>query len=119
MKSLSLKNLRNKADALLSPTIIKLFPVCLLCGGNTQVAHHHFHKSKSNRLRYEIENLINLCASCHFKLHQNESKWASEIVRIKGLSWYEKLRVMEQGYVKVDRYFYEEAIDRFTKWLKL
>ena len=119
MKQSSIKTLRNKADSLLTPLTIKLKPKCLLCGGPTQVAHHHVHKSKSNRLRYHLENLINLCSGCHFKLHQNESKWASEIVRIKGMEWYENLRKIEQEYVKVDRFFYLKAIEYLNEVSKL
>ncbi len=96
---------------MLSPLVIKLKPNCLLCGKHINVANNHVHKSKSNRLRYYIENLINLCSGCHFKLHQNESKWASEIVRIKGMEWYENLRKVEQEYIKVDRNYYLSAIE--------
>lgn len=110
MKQPSIKILRNKADNLLTPLVIKLFPKCLLCGRDTEVAHHHVHKSKSNALRYKLINLINLCSSCHFKLHQNESFWASKIVEIKGLEWFRTLEKMKNETVKVDKFFYEEAI---------
>jgi len=83
-----MKYTQAKCDSLLSPIIILLFPRCLLCGNPTQVAHHHCHKSKSLTLRYDFKNLINLCHSCHLKLHFNESFWASKIVQIKGLRWF-------------------------------
>src|SRR5690606_34224726 len=75
----SIKTTRNKADALLTPIVKKLYPKCLLCNEPTQVAHHHVHKSASTRLRYELDNLINLCHPCHHRLHHNESFWASRI----------------------------------------
>lgn len=110
-----LSTMRNKCDALLSPLIIKLYPNCLLCGQKTQVAHHHKHKSSSTRLRYELDNLINLCNSCHYKLHQNESYWASKIVEIKGLEWFKKLDKMGWEYVKADVHFYIEQYERLKK----
>lgn len=82
---------QKKCDDLLSPIIIKFNPKCLLCGRKTQVAHHHVHKSKSLILRYNLDNLINLCHGCHFKLHHNESYWASVIVQKKGMKWFKKL----------------------------
>ena len=114
MKSPSLKTLRNKTDAILTPLIKALFPKCLLCGNPTQVAHHHIHKSKSNRVRYELTNLINLCNGCHFKLHQNESYWAGKIIEIKGMKWFKALDRLQREYVKVDRFFYEKNYDRLA-----
>jgi len=114
MISQSLKTLRNKCDKLLTPLIIKLFPRCLLCSRPTQVAHHHIHRSKSSRLRYELDNLINLCHACHLTLHHNESYWASKIINIKGLEWFKKLDIMKEEYVKVDRFFYINNYDRLS-----
>lgn len=102
----SLLTLRNKCDALLSPLMIGRHPKCLLCEKRTQVAHHHVHKSKSNRLRYELDNLIPLCNSCHFKLHQNESYWASKVVEIRGMKWFKKIDTLKNEIIKTDRAFY-------------
>ena len=117
MKSPTIKSVRNKCDKLLSPIIIKLYPRCLLCGGQTQVFHHHKHKSSSTRLRYEIENGIPLCNSCHYKLHQNESYWASKIVDIKGLDWFRKLDKLGTEIVKADVHFYLAQYERLKKML--
>jgi len=73
--------------------MVKLHPKCLFsgvndkCTKNTQVAHHHCHKSKSLTLRHDIKNLIPLCNHCHLMLHWNESYWGSKVVQIKGLAW--------------------------------
>jgi 5-methylcytosine-specific restriction endonuclease McrA len=107
VKSLTPSQWQKKCDALLSPIIIKLFPRCLLCNRPTQVAHHHVHKSKSSILRYDLENLINLCHSCHFALHQNESYYASRIVQIKGLEWFEGLQRKKDKINKVNVGWYE------------
>lgn len=111
---MTLKTLRNKCDAKLTPIIRAKHPKCLLdapnCTGATQVAHHHVHKSKSNRLRYELDNLIPLCNHCHIVLHHNESYWASKVVEKKGLAWFKKLDRMKNEYVKVDKVFYEKNL---------
>ena len=115
MKRNPIKTWRNKCDGLLTPIVKKLFPTCFLCGGETQVAHHHVHKSKSTRLRYELANLINLCGLCHFKLHQNESYWASIIVERKGIDWWRGLLRMSNETVKADIHFFKENYKRLSK----
>lgn len=95
-----------------------MYPNCLLCGGETQVAHHHVHKSKSTRLRYEIDNLINLCGSCHVKLHQNESYWGSRVTEIKGLDWFQGLDRKGREIVKADVHFYLENLNRLEELYK-
>jgi hypothetical protein len=105
-------SLRKKVDNLLTPWVKSKNPSCLLCGAQTQVAHHHVHKSQSSRLRYEEINLIPLCTPCHCKLHHNESYWASKVLEIKGVEWFKKLDKMKNEYVKTDRFFYEENYNR-------
>jgi hypothetical protein len=63
------------------------------------------------------ENLIPLCHHCHVVLHNNESYWASKIVERKGLDWFKRLDAMKNEYVKVDRFFYQEAIKRFSQFV--
>lgn len=118
MRKPTLKGMRKKADDLLTPIVIKLNPRCMLCGMSSQVAHHHVHKSKSTRLRYELDNLIPLCHSCHLKLHHNESYWASVIVRKKGQSWFDRLDRVGQEIVKADVYYYISNFERLTKILQ-
>lgn len=110
----SIKTIRNKADALLTPIIKKLHPYCLLCAGFTEVAHHHVHKSASTRLRYELDNLIPLCTKCHFKLHQNESFWASKIVEYRGMEWFQRIDRLGRELVKADVHFYIENHKRLS-----
>ena len=104
--------MRNKADALLTPIIKKMHPKCLLCGKDTEVGHHHVHKSSSTRLRYDLDNLINLCQHCHVVLHNNESFWASKIVGIKGLEWFQELEKKGRELVKADVHYYIENYER-------
>lgn len=101
-----LSTIRDKCDKLLTPIIKVLFPRCLLCGNETEVAHHHVHKSKSTRLRYHISNLINLCHKCHLKLHHNESYWASKIVEKRGIKWFQEIDKLKNEIVKADVHYY-------------
>ena len=107
--------LQTKCDSLLTPIIKKKYPRCLLCSNPTEVAHHHIHKSKSSILRYDLENLINLCNSCHLALHHNESYYASKIVKIKGLEWFDSLERKKNQIIKVDKYWYLNNLERLQK----
>lgn len=118
MKKLpSIKTVRTKCDNQLTPIIKRLYPYCLLCNQATEVAHHHVHKSKSTRLRYEISNLVNLCNSCHLKLHMNESYWASVIVEKRGLEWFRGLQKVKDEIVKADVHYYLRNLERLKKYL--
>ncbi len=102
--------LRNKADSLLTPIIKMMYPRCMLCPAETQVAHHFVHKSKSTRLRYELDNLIPLCHKCHQRLHHNESYEAGKIIQIKGLKWFNALEKLKNQVVKADWVWYSIQI---------
>jgi len=112
MRKLTVKSVRNQCDKLLTPLIKKMFPRCLLCGKDTEVAHHHVHKSKSTRLRYEPDNLIPLCNSCHLALHMNESYHASRIVEKRGLEWFRELEKKKNEIVKADVYYYSVQLGK-------
>ena len=44
--------------------------VCMCCGGQAKFLHHYFHKSNYGVLRFEPNNHIPVCWSCHeFKIH--------------------------------------------------
>ena len=111
----TLKTLRNRNDKLLTPLVKERDSMCLLCPyanpprcNETQVAHHHVHKARSSALRYEMDNLINLCNQCHLMLHNNESYWASVIVRLKGIEWFTELEKKKDIIQKVNRQWYED-----------
>jgi hypothetical protein len=83
----TVKSMRNKCDALLTPIIKKMYPRCLLTGQPTEVAHHHVKKSESSALRYYIPNLIPLTHKAHMALHSHETLYSSRIVAIRGVDW--------------------------------
>ena len=110
--------MKNKCDKLCTPVIKKLFPLCESCGQPTQVAHHFFEKSRSNRLRYDIKNLIPLCNSCHCKIHNRFGASivgcldVSDIIRNKrGENWYNEIRQLSKESVKTDIIFYQKSLE--------
>lgn len=107
---------KEQCDKLLTPIIIKLHPRCLLCGGQTQVAHHHCHKSKSLALRHDLKNLIPLCHSCHLKLHWDESYWGSKVRDIMGKSWFNYIEKQKQVTVRYPDY--NAIYERLSKMLE-
>ena len=115
----TVKSTRNKCDKLLTPIIKAQHPECFLkgsknCNFYSQVAHHHIKKSRSSALRYDLENLIPLCNSCHLMLHQNESKWVLELIERKGIEWAQSLKEKDV-LVKTDVHFYIENYNRLKE----
>lgn len=109
-------SIRKKCDDLLTPIIKSMFPRCMLCNEETQVAHHFVHKSKSTRLRYEIDNLINLCHKCHQRLHNNESYEAGRIINIKGIEWFKDIERKKNEIVKADVHYYISNFNRLNQF---
>lgn len=109
--------MRNKCDALLTPIIKLMHPHCLLTGEPTEVAHHHIHKSQSSSCRYYLPNLIPLTHKAHQALHHNESYYASKIVQIRGIEWFEDIERKKHELVKTDVHFYMEHFERLSTLL--
>ena len=110
-----IKTLRNKCDGLLTPIVKKMHTECLLCGNETQVAHHHLRKSTSNACRYYIPNLVPLCTICHCKLHHDEILWTGRVVEIMGFDWLHDLEEKKKETVKISQTYYKEHFERLTK----
>lgn len=83
-----------------------MYPRSILSEAPTEVAHHHVHKSKSLILRYYLPNLIPLTNGEHVALHQNESYWASRIVKIRGMEWFDDLERRKNQTVKADVHWF-------------
>lgn len=110
----SLKSLRNKCDALLTPIAKKKSPHCEACGSQTQVGHHWIEKSRSSNLRYDLRNIIALCHTCHAHIHNRFGSSivgsfdvAYVIIQKRGFDWKEAMETEGRIMVKVDRFWYE------------
>lgn len=86
-------------------------------GGQTEVAHHFVKKSKSNMLRYELNNLIPLTQAQHQALHNNESFWSGKIINIKGIEWFRELERIKNLSTKIDIHWYISNYERLSKIL--
>lgn len=120
-----LTKLMNLADALLQKVNRLKHKKCEACGKPTQVGHHWIEKSRSKNLRYNLENIIPLCNSCHSKIHNifgnsvvGGLDVAETIINKRGRAWKEKMDKEAVKIIKVDRFYYEEAINRLSRLLE-
>ena len=113
----TVKSMRNKCDALLTPIIKKLYPFCIFTGEPTEVAHHAIKKSTSSALRYYLPNLIPLTHKSHMRLHSDEILWTGRLIALKGLDWWSDLEEKKNVYTKCDVHFYIEQHKRLTSIL--
>ena len=113
----TVKSMRNKCDALLTPIIKKMYPYCVFTGQPTEVAHHAIKKSTSSALRYYLPNLIPLTHKSHMRLHSDEILWTGRLIALKGLDWWSDLEEKKNVYTKCDVHFYIEQHKRLTSIL--
>jgi hypothetical protein len=90
----------------------------------TQVGHHWVEKSRSNRLRYDLDNIVSLCYSCHSKIHNQFGNSiiggldvANLIIRKRGGGWHERLKKISRETIKRDVIWATENHERLTKIL--
>jgi len=117
--------LERRNDALITPVVKVLHPLCEACNQPTQVGHHFIERSRSNRLRYDTINLIGLCASCHVKIHNRFGNSISgcldiaDIIRKKrGDTWYDQLKITAREIVKTDELWYEKWFEILSEQLQ-
>ena len=94
------KRLRTECDKLWHQLVVKRAGgKCEVCGDTFGVVgHHYYHKSTYGHIRYDLDNGIALCRSCHFLLHHQDPKRIEEkIETIKGKKWREKLKKKSQN----------------------
>ena len=113
----TVKSMRNKCDALLTPIIKLMHPYCIFTGEPTQVAHHAIKKSTSSSLRYYLPNLIPLTNQSHLRLHSDEILWTGKLIEIKGMDWWKDLMEKKEVYTKCDVHHYIAEYDRLSNIL--
>ena len=42
---------------------------CEICGKPATQMHHYIPRSRSRLLKFDVENAVPLCQSCHYKIH--------------------------------------------------
>ena len=109
---------RSRADDLMQDIERKMYDECLVCGGPNQVGHHYQTKQSSSYLRYDFNNLIPLCNSCHFKHHIMFDPYiAFTIVKKMGKKWAENIEADRRKPVKTGITYYQQKCEEFEKIL--
>jgi len=72
----------------------KLFkPICESCGLPAKQVHHFFYKGSYGHLRYDLDNGISICQSCHYRIHFKDGKVIVDtIIKKRGDKWYKSLK---------------------------
>lgn len=107
------KRTRNKADRLFQEVGLKDKPKCLACGKKAQVIHHFCPKNLSNALRYDLQNAIPLCKSCHFRHHTlSDPSVYEKMTANKPPEWFKYIREHRDKPINTTLQWYQEQIKK-------
>jgi hypothetical protein len=121
------KVLQKLCDKLMQQKYTKKYPKCDICGKPTYTIHHFIEKSRSNRLRYEEENLIPLCFNCHYSVHNAcAGRPLNNVIRSYncvdliiqkrgGKEWKEKMEKLGRETVKTNLAYYQSIYQELSK----
>lgn len=115
--------LKKKCDELLTPIAKLNNKFCEAgCGRKTQVGHHWIEKGRSNRLRYDIDNIVSLCNVCHSQIHNNfrnnvvqSIDIAMTIINKRGKDWYDRMKLLQPEKVITNKEYYVNEFNRLTR----
>ena len=109
----SYKQLCSAADKLCYQIYLK--EECEVCGKKAVYLHHFWYKRNYPHLRFDPDNLISLCISCHPALHfQDPKKIESKIIEKRGKKWHSTLQNRANNppkNFKVNKKHYTEIIE--------
>ena len=115
-KLVPIKSLQTKADNLLQKKGKEVFKKCEICGKKMNCLHHFFPKSISARLRYEWNNMIPVCISCHFRHHTSfDPTIHAKILEKRGFDWFNNLLKIKKEKIKTNRDYYNNIIELLNK----
>jgi 5-methylcytosine-specific restriction endonuclease McrA len=114
-KGVKISSLRNKADRLLQELGMSLYQKCLVCNKKMSCLHHFYPKSKSANLRYDLDNCIPICNSCHLQHHTGNPDIHATVINKLGKDWYKKLRAKRLKPHKENKVYYLEIIERLNE----
>jgi len=110
------RRLQKKADKALQEYIRQKYPKCFICGKKSSVGHHFFPKSTASALRYNLNNIIPLCHSCHFSIHQKSDPRATIYIKEKkGSKWYKNLINLKNKPLKITISYYINIIEKLQQ----
>jgi len=109
---------RKKADRLYQEIGRKKYDSCIVCGNPVSCLHHYFPKRSAGNLRYNFDNGIPLCQSCHFRHHNGFPEIQNAINFMKGDEWLNRLREEKKNFIKCDTIgYYKDKIDELQEVL--
>ncbi len=108
----NLKYYRVKCDKRMQEIGREIHDKCLVCGQPMSCHHHFYPKSMSSALRYDWENLIPLCAYCHFSHHNGNPDIHAKVIKIKGEKWLDSLQVKRTLLVKPSIKYYKDILEK-------
>jgi len=94
---------------------------CGCCDGGINTVHHFFPKSQCGILKFDTDNGVPICISCHFKHHKlSDPTIHFRIIARRGESWYnaleERSKNKRTSFVGVK--FYKESIEALEKEIR-
>lgn len=102
---------RNKADKALQKSLTAIHQKCDMCGKPVSCMHHFYPKSSSSALRYDEDNCIPVCVSCHLGFHSGRSNdFIGRIIEKRGIEWFNGLQRKRSRIVKPNKKYYEDII---------
>jgi len=117
LKKPSRKGLKNKLDRIVSE-IVRARGYCVWCGNPKyellQCCHIY---SRSNlAVRWDLNNLLCMCAGCHFKAHQRPLEFASFVKEFLGKFKYTELKNRANS---IKKWYPHELIDLYQRFLEI
>jgi 5-methylcytosine-specific restriction endonuclease McrA len=86
--------IKNKLDKIISK-IVRSKGYCVWCGSKrTEILQcAHIYSRNNLSVRWDLENLVCLCAGCHFKAHQQPIEFTEWVKTFLGQDKYDRLRI--------------------------
>lgn len=111
-KKQSLIKLKTKADTLFSKWVRNRDKKCLRCGKTSSLQCAHIITRSNLRLRYDLQNVLTLCAGCHmFWWHRSP---------LEAITWFQETYPKQYEYLlkaknEIEKPDYEEVIRFYSK----
>jgi len=104
MRKPSKTTLRNKLDKICSQ-IVRARGICASCLKKENLQCCHIYSRTYNATRWDLDNLLCLCASCHFYFHKNPLEFANFV---KEYCNDEKLAMLHEARNQITKYTTED-----------
>jgi len=101
--------IRNKLDKICSE-IVRARGKCEKCGSRNNLQCCHIFSRTYNNTRWDLENLLSLCAGCHFWGHKNPIGF-TELVRAK--LGEEKYELLKEKHNQITKYTVDDLLLKY------